>query len=120
MNDSKRTIWDIWELVATKYFQKNSYLIIETNYQIKWWEIDIIAKDWEQIVFIEVKYRRWKKFWTPEEALNKTKKKNILYTIKFYCIKNKLNIDSVRFDFIAITDTPEWHQVKHYKNISLY
>ena len=42
-------------------------------------------------------------FGTPEEALTRTKKKNLLYAIKIYCHKNKINIDSVRVDFISIT-----------------
>ncbi|MDD2565605.1 MAG: YraN family protein [Candidatus Gracilibacteria bacterium] len=120
MDISKRKIGDIGEIVATKYLQKNSFQIIETNYQIKGGEIDIIAKDENQFVFIEVKYRRGNKFGTPEDALTKTKKKNILYTIKIYCLKNKVDINNVRFDFLAITDSLISHRVKHYKNISLY
>ena len=121
MIDSKRKIGDIGEIVAIKYLQNNSYEIIETNFQIKWWEIDIIVKDGEQVVFIEVKYRRWLMFGTPEEALTRTKKKNLLYAIKIYCFKNKINIDSVRVDFLAITHWEDSNpKIKHYKNISLY
>ena len=120
MEKSTRIIWDEWEITAIKYLQKNNYEIITTNYQIKGWEIDIIAKDWNQIIIIEVKYRRWNKFWTPEEAFAKTKKRNLLYTIKYYCFKNKIDINNIRVDFLAITKNNISYQVKHYKNISLY
>lgn len=58
MEKSNRTIWYEWEIVAIKYLQKHNYQILTTNYQIKGWEIDIIAKDENQVVIIEVKYRR--------------------------------------------------------------
>lgn len=51
---SNRTIWDEWEIVAIKYLQKHNYQILTTNYQIKGWEIDIITKDENQVVIIEV------------------------------------------------------------------
>lgn len=121
MVDSKRKVWDTWEIIALKYLQTNWYTIEDTNYQVKWWEIDIIAKDNGKLVFIEVKYRRWNMYWTPEEAMTKTKNKNLLYTIKMYCLKNKVSIDNVRVDFLWITPWEEWKAiVKHYKNISLY
>lgn len=117
---SNRSIWDEWEIAAIKYLQNHNYGIITTNYQIKGWEIDIIAKDWNQIVIIEVKYRRWTKFWTPEEAFTKTKKRNLLYSINYYCLTHKIDIWDIRVDFLAITNNWKNYQVKHYKNISLY
>lgn len=116
---SNRTIWDEWEIAAIKYLQKNNYQIITTNYQIKGWEIDIIAKDNNQIVIIEVKYRRWHKFWTPEDAFTKTKRRNLMYTINYYCLTNKLDINNIRVDFLAITNNQICYQVKHYKNVPL-
>lgn len=119
MEKSNRTIWDEWEIAAIKYLQKHNYQILTTNYQIKWWEIDIIAKDNNQVVIIEVKYRRWTKFWTPEDAFTKMKRKNLLYTTNYYCLTNKIDISNIRVDFLAITNDEKNYQVKHYKNIAL-
>lgn len=52
---NKREIGQEWEDLVLKYYENNWYEILDTNYTIRWWEIDIIAqKNWE-IVFVEVK-----------------------------------------------------------------
>jgi putative endonuclease len=52
---NKRQIWQEWEDLVLEYYEKNGYEILDTNYTIPWWEIDIIAqKNWE-IAFVEVK-----------------------------------------------------------------
>lgn len=55
MEKSKRQVGQEWEDLVLEYYEENWYEILDTNYTIRWWEIDIIAqKDWE-IVFVEVK-----------------------------------------------------------------
>ena len=55
MKQNKRQVGQEWEDLVLEYYEENWYEILDTNYTIRWWEIDIIAqKDWE-IVFVEVK-----------------------------------------------------------------
>lgn len=119
MNSTKK-VWDIWEIIAIKYLQKNEYNIIDTNFKFwRFWEIDIVAKKGDLIIFIEVKYRENLKFWTPEEWITKSKLKKFSRTIDYYCYKNKVNHEKIRFDIIAILKGESSYKVTHYKNLSI-
>ncbi len=117
--ENNRRIWDAGEIVAIEYLQKHDYEIVETNYTIQGGEIDIIAKKGGKYTFIEVKFRSNTFFWTPEEALTRTKRKSLLFTIKHYCTRKLIALEEVQFDFIAVEKWETWHRVTHYRNITL-
>lgn len=113
----------IGENIAEKYLKKNGYKIIKRNYKNTkgktLGEIDIIAKDQECLVFIEVKTRTGDKNSIPEEAINRAKLLKLRKVAENY-IKNKrfwrLNH---RFDAISIT-IPKGEQgfkIKHIESI---
>jgi Holliday junction resolvase-like predicted endonuclease len=121
MSAWNRKIWDEWELVAIWYLQSIGVDIIDTNFFIKWWEIDIIGRKWWQVIFYEVKYRKSFSHWLPEESLNKSKRSKLLFTVNSYCLSKKINLDSIRIDFLAISRwTDQKNEIKHFENISLY
>ena len=57
------------EIIAADYLKKKGYKILETNYKNKVGEIDVIAKDKDYIVFVEVKARMSQAFGHPFEAV---------------------------------------------------
>ena len=59
----------IGEKVAQEYLIKNDYEILVKNFRCKQGEIDIIAKDKNELVFIEVKTRTNKKYGNPIDAV---------------------------------------------------
>ena len=72
------------EEIASNYLEEQGYKILERNFSCNQGEIDIIAKDKEEIVFIEVKTRRNKKYGEGSEAVNINKQKHLLRAIKYY------------------------------------
>ena len=92
----------VGEEVACDYVKKLGYEIIEKNYRNKMGEIDIIAKDKNEIVFIEVKSRSNINYGYPCEAVNYKKKRKITNVAKYYILDNSLEDISVRFDVIEI------------------
>jgi putative endonuclease len=100
------------EKKAILYLEKNGYKILKTNYRTPFGELDIIAKDKDTIVFIEVKYRSTKAFGIPEEAVDIRKREHIIRSALSYLKSyNKVNFP-FRFDVIAITPTT----LRHYKD----
>lgn len=120
MQDSTKKIWDTWEIIAIKYLQKNWYSIIDTNFKFwRFWEIDIIASLDDITVFFEVKYRQSIIYWIPEESLTKYKLSKCRKTVEYYCKKNKINFEKIRFDAITIIKNETTYNVKHYRNIEI-
>ena len=119
---SRRARWDQWELTALRYLQEKWYSIIETNYQIRWGEIDIIAKEWEILIFIEVRYRHDESHGHPLDTFTPTKKKAMKRTIMYYLMKYGLNVDEVRVDFIGLMpkkDGTIGHRLWHVKGVDI-
>lgn len=99
---SHRAIGDIGEDIAVRYIEEKHLTIIERNYQIQWGEIDIIAKDGDFFVFVEVKYRKDESFWHPLDTFTPMKRRAFRRTVMHYLMKNKINPEMIRVDFIGI------------------
>lgn len=63
---------------AAKWIEKNKgYAVIERNYRSPSGEIDIIAKDRETVVFIEVKFRKGTSYGYPAEAVTRISRREL-------------------------------------------
>ena len=65
-------------------------------------EIDIIAIDKNEYVFIEVKTRISNKYGNPIESVNENKIKHIIKAANYYVYKNNLESKNIRFDVIEV------------------
>ena len=111
---------DLWEVMAIKFLQKHGYKIIDSNYKFgRFWEIDVIAEKYGIYFFIEVKYRSNDKYWTAEESITKSKLFKLEKSIYSYCMKNKIDLENIKFNVITITKGNTSYRIKHYKNIDL-
>ena len=110
----KKELGNLGEQLATEYLEKNKYKIIKRNFYCKHGEIDIIAKDKSEIVFIEVKTRNSLKYGMPCEAVTPYKQKHIKLTSKYYIYKNFLyNID-IRYDVIGIKQNHMYKAARYF------
>lgn len=75
--NAKQQLGKIGENLASEYLEKQGYLILERNFACRQGEIDIIAKDEKEFVFVEVKTRRSLKFGYPAEAVTNIKRKHM-------------------------------------------
>ena len=106
------------EKLALKHLKKLKYKILEVNYTNKIGEIDIIAKDKETIVFIEVKTRSSCKFGFPKESITYSKINKIKTTaISYLKYKGLYEKNSVRFDCIEIVGDQLDYDINHIQNI---
>lgn len=94
------------ERLAESFLKKSGYKILNKNYHSPFGEIDIIAKEKETLVFVEVKTKHSGSFIPPELNVNRKKQQKIikgaLNYIKILEDKGK-KIETIRFDVIAIT-----------------
>ena len=90
------------EAYAAEFLEQKGYEILETNYKNQIGEIDIIAKDGERYVFVEVKTRSTAMFGYPREAVTPKKQHTIKLVASCYLKSNKLYDMYTRFDVIEI------------------
>jgi putative endonuclease len=103
---STRIIGAEGEIQAVKYLKKQGYKIVETNLVTHFGEIDIVANEKKNIVFIEVKLRRTKEFGLPADAVDKRKQSKIIKSALQYIKLKNLTGNNFRFDVLAIGPEP--------------
>ena len=103
------------EHIATEFLKHIGYKIIEKNFQARQGEIDIIAKDKEEYVFVEVKTRKNKKYGKPIDSIDKRKIEHIKRTISYYLYLNRLQNKFIRIDVIEIYENSNKIQIHHIK-----
>lgn len=105
----------IGEDISVKYLEQIGYTIIERNFECKQGEIDIIAKDKNEYVFIEVKTRSSVSYGKPKEAVDTTKKKHIYRSAEYYVYLKHLENEPVRIDVIEVYKKQGKFMVHHIK-----
>jgi putative endonuclease len=104
------------ESIAVRHLKKNGYKILEQNYRNKLGEIDIIAKDKDTLVFVEVKARRSAGYGSPKWAVTPKKQRKISMVALYYLKAARQPNAKARFDVVAICsscDNPEIEIIKN-------
>lgn len=90
------------ENLACQYLQQAGLHLQQANYLCKQGEIDLIMKDKDQLVFVEVRYRKNSYFGSGADTVDNRKQHKIILAANHYLsVKNKHNT-SCRFDVISI------------------
>ena len=103
------------EHIARKFLEAKGFEILETNWRNEKDEIDIIAKDHDELVIVEVKTRSTGYFGDPSEAVGKAKEEFIIRAAEAYIEMHDLNMDT-RFDIISIITNSNEENIEHIKD----
>lgn len=105
------------EELACRFLTDKGFRILERNYRFHKGEIDIIAKDNETLVFIEVKYRQSLEYGFPENAITKDKIQQLRKIAGAYLFERKVDNMTCRFDVVAIIEVNKGKPtINHYFN----
>ena len=113
----RHEIGKLGEDLACKYLQNKGYKILERNFEVRQGEIDIIALDKSELVFIEVKTRSNLSYGKPAEAVNEIKQKHLIKTIEYYIYSRNLENEFIRIDIIEIYLWKNKYRVNHIKQV---
>ena len=104
------------EKVALEYLLKKGYELVDQNFStnlgIKG-EIDLIMRDKDRLVFVEVKYKYNDRLGIPEEMIDRQKISKIKRVAEIYIVLNKPKDEKFRIDAVCILG----NNLKHYENI---
>lgn len=105
----------IGEEVACRFLSRLDYRLLDRNWRVGHLEVDIIADDFGELVFIEVKTRSQEGEYTALEAVDLHKQRNLAVAAEAYMYEHHLDC-SFRFDVITVVGKQEPFEVKHYIN----
>lgn len=106
------------ESIAEKFLRDKGYSILKKNYHSRFGEIDIIAKDKDTLVFVEVKTRTSFSFGTPLEAINSWKMRKLIKTSQFFLNQFGYGDVPYRFDAIEVITSHSKNEINHIENIT--
>lgn len=107
---NKRAIGAEKESVVCQYLMAKGYDILETNYWCRLGEIDIIARQGEYLVFVEVKYRKDATCGGSRYAIGHNKIRKICNCARNYICRKGVPLDTpMRFDVVAIDAEMVYH-----------
>lgn len=91
------------EHIACQHLINHQLTLINQNYTTRFGEIDLIMRDIDMLVFVEVRYRRNIKFGHPIESITKVKQNKMLTTALHYLShNNQYKNTQYRFDVVTI------------------
>lgn len=96
---------------AAEFLRSLGYEIIARNYRWQGGEIDLIARDGDCLVFVEVKARSSRAYGLPEEAITSRKRERLIRTAQHYLRRHPIELP-VRFDVVALSQG----QARLYRN----
>ena len=113
------SIGKLGENIAQEHLKNKGYNIIEQNYKTKYAEIDLIAKKKNVLVFVEVRTKTGEEFGTPEDTLNRDKKRKLRMNAMAYVNRKKWK-GPYRIDAVCIVFNPDQtiNRLDHYKSIN--
>lgn len=101
---------------AAGFLTANGYKILQKNYRTRIGEIDIVARDRQTVCFVEVKARTSDKYGLPQEAISKSKQKQIAKAALVFLKENNLLDSFVRFDVVSLLHSKEGEKLELIKN----
>ena len=101
--DNTRAVGSHGEKIALDYLVEHGLVLVEQNVSSRYGEIDIIMRDEQEWVFVEVRLRQSQAFGGGLESVTRNKQRKLIKTAEFYMQKHhKTHFESCRFDIIEI------------------
>jgi len=116
MTQSRIALGKTGEDLACRELERLGYAIIERRVRFRGGEIDIVARDGQVVVFVEVKARESGAFGGGGEAVTAYKRRRIAQLAAEYAARRRLGERAFRFDVVAVRLDSEPPSIEVYKN----
>ena len=105
------------EEAALRYLIRKKHKILVKGFRLFRGEIDIIARNRKELIFVEVKTRRGTAFGLPQEAVDYRKQRQIVRTANWYLQQDEMVKLQPRFDVVAILcQSDNTYEIQHLQN----
>ena len=107
MGKAEKTMGKRGEHAAQAFYESRGAEVIATNWECPFGEVDIIVKEDDTLVLVEVKTRKSSRSGYPEEHITRKKQKRYLRCAKAFCKDTEVAHRYIRFDVVAILVSPD-------------
>lgn len=106
------------ERLAAEALLSKGYSILERNFRCRHGEIDLVAEDEQDIIFVEVKARRGISYGLPEDALTSRKRRKLMEVASYYLDLHTCSDRSWRIDVVAVqfSSSGKLEEIRIYKH----
>ena len=112
----KQRLGRLAEDAAQAFLEDQGFAIVERNYKTRAAEIDIVAKEADTLVFVEVKARGAFSRGGPREAVSPAKQQKIILGARFFLMERGLADVRVRFDVVAVYEENHAFRIELIRN----
>ena len=118
MSRSRQSLGRWGEKLAADFLNEHGYIVLEKNVRTPYGELDLVTRQGEVIVFVEVKTRTSSVFGYPEEAITPRKQEHLLASAQDYLqahpeLSGDWRVDVISIECTSSEGTPE---IKHFEN----
>lgn len=113
MVDARRVFGDNAEALAARHLEASGMRMVARQFRTRYGEIDLIALDGDEVVFVEVKARTTNAFGYPEESVTKAKLRKVARCADMFLRAKRWEDRAYRIDVIAIEFVTEPPRITH-------
>jgi putative endonuclease len=104
------------EDAAARYLESRGLRVLDRNWRYRQWELDLVCRDGDTLVFVEVKTRNAGTLGTPADGLNRAKRARLVKAASRYLSAKGLWDEPCRFDLASVMDMGTSMDVEHIEN----
>lgn len=113
---SRRQIGNQYEALAKKHLCCQGLTFVEQNFTAKCGEIDLIMRDQQTIIFVEVKFRKSANYGHAAEMVTPKKVQKLIKTAHLWLLQQNLSVHSTNFRFDVVAIENNSHNIDWIKN----
>lgn len=115
MTMQRQALGILGETLGVAELERRGYAILARRYRAPQGEIDIVAKDGDTIVFVEVKVKETAEFGTAADAVTVRKQRKVVSVAVDYLARHRLTRSPCRFDVVAIDGSGDQAVLTYYR-----
>ncbi|MBI9083562.1 MAG: YraN family protein [Desulfobacterales bacterium] len=116
MTQDRQQLGNTGESAAAGYLQVQGYRILQRNYRNPMGEIDLVARDHNTLVFVEVKTRRTQRFGSAKTWVTAKKQRRLSLVALVYLKQTGQMNTRARFDVVTVDATMDPPQIEVIQN----
>lgn len=116
MPTARTRLGDAGEAAARRFLEAKGYQILAVKARCPWGEVDLVAQDGAELVFVEVRTRRSTAFGAPEESLTPAKVKHLVAACQHYLQLHATPDVPWRIDLVSVRVSRQGSVIDHLRH----